>query len=284
MVPHIVGFWIPSITVEVGTTAPGELCIEGSAGGEHSSEKVVDWDWWSRESLGWDPVSEGLSDCAGWRPRSGLGSTPGSLQRSTASVNLLFPFGSCCWERTQHPAPNTHPAPRTQHPSPHAPSTYRSAPYHRPPISPGPAELLRGRQRTACVPALCPDPRGQGPGEAQGHPSLPPRLVPVALTGGAAGLPGGGEVEEEAEEKNKKRPRRPRHAPSPEQKNISCARGCETGRRGGAARAPGGPGQPTPPPPAPLPPGTSFVPSLPPSPPDTEQGRICSEQYFLFLK
>lgn len=173
MVPHIVGFWIPSITVEVGTTAPSELCIEGSAGGEHSSEKVVDWDWWSRESLGWDPVSEGLSDCAGWRPRSGLGSTPGSLQRSTASVNLLFPFGSCCWERTQHPAPNTHPAPRTQHPSPHAPSTYRGAPYHRPPISPGPAELLRGRQRTACVPALCPDPRGQGTGRGSGPPLSP---------------------------------------------------------------------------------------------------------------
>lgn len=57
----------------------------------------------------------------------------------------------------------------------------------------------------------------QVPGEAQGHPPLPPCPVPVALTGRAAGPPGGGELEEEAEkeEAKEKRPRRPRHAPSP---------------------------------------------------------------------
>lgn len=169
-------------------------------------------------------MPEGLSDCAGWRPRSGLGSAPGSLQRSTASVNLLFPLAPAAGNAlsTQYSVPSTeHPA-HIQHPG-------HSTPAPTFPVSPGVPRTtarpsLRARLSSfgACKEPYVSPPRAriheaQGPGEAQGQPPLPPRPVPVALTGGAAGPPGSGEVEEEAEkeEEKEKRPRRPRHAPSP---------------------------------------------------------------------
>lgn len=180
--------------------------MESSGGGEHSSGKVADWDWWSRESLGGGPVPQGLSDCAGWRPRPGLGSAPGSLQRSMATVNLLFPLAPAAGNalNTQHRAISIqHPA--HKHSSPHTPgiSTARLSSFgagKEPSVCPLP---VPGSTREARI-----------PGQAQGHPRVPPRPVPLALTGGAAGPPGSGEVEEEAEEEEEKerRPRRPRHA------------------------------------------------------------------------
>lgn len=209
VVSHIVGYWSPGTPIGMGTTAPGGLSIEGPAGGGHGSGKAADWDWWSRETLGRDPVPEGLKTALAGRVRRGQRS------RLPPKVNgqrePAVPFNSCCWECTQQPEHSTqHPAstrdtvapqtevpalpamPRTTRPCPRAPLSSSGAPHVSPP-----------RVRTH---------EAQAPGPAQGHPRVPPCPLPGcthwrgrraarrrrAGGGGGEGGGGGGEASQAA--------------------------------------------------------------------------------------